>query len=435
MKSRIVWALVALNALLLTVLVSQWLKPNVAVAQFAAAEPALGLHDHSRLPFREVRTSCSTSSIPRTACSVPACLTDRSSRTWRRSSSTASSATTTPKAAAADSDVSQSEEPMNKQTYTIGILSLTAAVLLVANLMMPCASRPTLPSRTAITRPSPPVSRSATKFSTFSTAAADRWPHSTTTPAERPWSSAPSSPFRTPLPARFRRDNLTPSFSGRIFTPMQSAPRHDWTRDEVQDVYSSPLLELIYRAATVHRRHHDPGEVQVCKLISIKTGGCPEDCTYCSAVLPLPDRSRSLPADGKGRGARDRPPRQRRRRQPRLHGRGLARSPRRQTVRPRPRHGQGRQRRSASRSAARSACSPKTRPAASKRPGSTPTTTTSTPRREYYATIITTRTYDDRLKTLENVRKTDVTVCCGGIIGLGETERRSRLHAAHAWPR
>src|SRR6478672_9428715 len=63
---------------------------------------------------------------------------------------------------------------------------------------------------------------------------------------------------------------------------MQFAPRHDWTRDQVRDVYSSPLLDLVFRAAAVHRQHHDPAEVQVCKLISIKTGACPEDCSYCS---------------------------------------------------------------------------------------------------------------------------------------------------------
>jgi len=57
--------------------------------------------------------------------------------------------------------------------------------------------------------------------------------------------------------------------------------RTDWTRDEVQQLYDTPLMDLIYRAATVHREHHDTGEVQVCTLLSIKTGACPEDCAYC----------------------------------------------------------------------------------------------------------------------------------------------------------
>ena len=57
--------------------------------------------------------------------------------------------------------------------------------------------------------------------------------------------------------------------------------RTDWTRAEIADIYNSPVLDLMYRAATVHRQHHDPQEVQVCTLLSVKTGGCPEDCAYC----------------------------------------------------------------------------------------------------------------------------------------------------------
>jgi len=57
--------------------------------------------------------------------------------------------------------------------------------------------------------------------------------------------------------------------------------RTDWTEEEISDIYHTPLMELIYRAATVHREHHETGEVQVCTLLSIKTGGCPEDCAYC----------------------------------------------------------------------------------------------------------------------------------------------------------
>src|SRR4051812_31532924 len=58
--------------------------------------------------------------------------------------------------------------------------------------------------------------------------------------------------------------------------------RHDWTLAEVRELFATPLMELVYRAAQVHRQFHDASEVQVCKLISIKTGGCPEDCSYCS---------------------------------------------------------------------------------------------------------------------------------------------------------
>src|SRR3954462_3922792 len=57
--------------------------------------------------------------------------------------------------------------------------------------------------------------------------------------------------------------------------------RNNWTKSEISEIYNSPILELIFRAGTVHRMHHDPSEVQVCTLLSVKTGGCPEDCSYC----------------------------------------------------------------------------------------------------------------------------------------------------------
>src|SRR6266699_2861249 len=57
--------------------------------------------------------------------------------------------------------------------------------------------------------------------------------------------------------------------------------RYNWTKEQILSIYNSPLLELIFKAASIHRQYHIPGEVQVSSLISIKTGGCPEDCAYC----------------------------------------------------------------------------------------------------------------------------------------------------------
>lgn len=57
--------------------------------------------------------------------------------------------------------------------------------------------------------------------------------------------------------------------------------RNDWNREEIAEIFNMPVMDLIYRAATVHREHHDANEVQVCTLLSVKTGGCPEDCAYC----------------------------------------------------------------------------------------------------------------------------------------------------------
>ena len=64
-------------------------------------------------------------------------------------------------------------------------------------------------------------------------------------------------------------------------SPVQTPVRHDWARDEVRALFDLPFPELLHRAGTVHREHFDPAEVQVSTLLSIKTGGCPEDCGYC----------------------------------------------------------------------------------------------------------------------------------------------------------
>ena len=63
--------------------------------------------------------------------------------------------------------------------------------------------------------------------------------------------------------------------------------RNNWTKEEIQEIYQMPLLELVYRAATVHRKYNNTAEVQVCTLLSIKTGGCSEDCCLLSAGSPV----------------------------------------------------------------------------------------------------------------------------------------------------
>jgi biotin synthase len=62
---------------------------------------------------------------------------------------------------------------------------------------------------------------------------------------------------------------------------LENTIRTDWTMDEIDAIYHQPLLDLVYQAATVHRQWHEPSQVQVCTLMSIKTGGCTEDCSYC----------------------------------------------------------------------------------------------------------------------------------------------------------
>src|SRR5580658_10077425 len=63
--------------------------------------------------------------------------------------------------------------------------------------------------------------------------------------------------------------------------PSLAVPRHDWSRDDIRALFALPFPELMFRAQSVHRAHFDPREVQVSTLLSIKTGGCPEDCAYC----------------------------------------------------------------------------------------------------------------------------------------------------------
>ena len=58
--------------------------------------------------------------------------------------------------------------------------------------------------------------------------------------------------------------------------------RYDWTLEEIETLYNRPLLDLVFDAATVHRQFHDSSDIQKCSLVSIKTGACPEDCSYCS---------------------------------------------------------------------------------------------------------------------------------------------------------
>src|SRR6201987_1453954 len=62
---------------------------------------------------------------------------------------------------------------------------------------------------------------------------------------------------------------------------VSGVPRHDWTRAEGAELFALPFPELVFRAARVHRENFDPAEVQISTLLSIKTGGCPEDCAYC----------------------------------------------------------------------------------------------------------------------------------------------------------
>jgi len=201
--------------------------------------------------------------------------------------------------------------------------------------------------------------------------------------------------------------------------------RHDWTLDEIARIYTAPLPDLIYRAQTVHRAHHRSGQVQGCVLLSIKTGGCPEDCAYCPqsarydtgvarqdllSVEETLEAARNARAQGATRfcmGAawRDVPKDSRFDRVLEMV-RGV-------------------------RALGMEACctlgmltDPQAEALAEAGLSAYNHNLDTSP--EFYGEIVTTRTYQERLDTLARVRRAGITVCCGGIVGMGE-DREARF--------
>jgi biotin synthase len=219
-----------------------------------------------------------------------------------------------------------------------------------------------------------------------------------------------------------------------VHNPIAREIRTDWTRDEVAALFDLPFADLMFEAQTVHRAHFDPNAVQLSTLLSIKTGGCPEDCGYCSqsasaetglkaeklmdvdAVLA---EARAAKDAGSGRfcmGAAWRSPKDRD--MPAIvemvkgvRAMGLETC---MTL--------GMLTADQSRQLAEAGLdyynhNIDTSP-------------------ENYANVITTRTFEDRLETLENVRGAGINVCSGGIVGMGETrsDRVGFLHALATLP-
>ena len=197
--------------------------------------------------------------------------------------------------------------------------------------------------------------------------------------------------------------------------------RHDWTREEIRNIYRQPLPNLLYAAQTLHREFHDPTRVQFCQLLSVKTGGCPEDCAYCpqsahyttevnrGGLLPVDDvmefatRARNEGATRLCMGAA---------------WRNVQEGDDFEAVLEMVRR--------VSKLGMEVCCSlgmlNETQAERLADAGLTAYNHNLDTSPEFYGQIITTRTYDDRLRTLAAVRKAGVTVCCGGIVGLGESE-------------
>ena len=202
---------------------------------------------------------------------------------------------------------------------------------------------------------------------------------------------------------------------------MDTQLRHDWKKDEVEAIYRIPLPELVYRAQTAHRVFHATDRVQTCQLISVKTGGCPEDCAYCP-------QSAHYDADVERQGlldpqhviavARD------------AAFRGTTRMCLGAAWREAP-HGRDFDKvlemvRGVSALGLEVCCTlgmlREEQAVRLKDAGLTAYNHNLDTSPEFYGSIITTRVYDDRLKTLAAVRKAGITVCCGGILGMGEKE-------------
>jgi biotin synthase len=206
-------------------------------------------------------------------------------------------------------------------------------------------------------------------------------------------------------------------------------PRHNWTLEEVEALFDLPFTELVFRAAEVHRRWFDPTEVQLSQLLSVKTGGCAEDCGYCSqsahfdtglkagklmdadAVVAEAARAKAGGAQRFCMGAAWRE----------LKDRDL---PKLEAMI------------SGVKALGLETCATLgmlTPPQAKalKAAGLDYYNHNLDTGPEYYGTVVSTRTYDDRLRTLEAVRAEGISVCCGGIVGMGES-RRDRAGLLHA---
>jgi biotin synthase len=205
--------------------------------------------------------------------------------------------------------------------------------------------------------------------------------------------------------------------------------RHDWTREELRALFDLPFSDLVYRAQTVHRMHFDANAVQISTLLSIKTGGCPEDCAYCPQSAHYEtgvDASKLMNVDAVVADAKA------------AHARGATR------------FCMGAAWRSPKDRDLDAVCKMVTEVKALgmetcvtlgmltgaqadrlKDAGLDYYNHNLDTSPEYYGEIITTRTYKDRLDTLEEVRRAGINVCCGGIVGMGEG-REDRVGMIHA---
>ena len=198
-----------------------------------------------------------------------------------------------------------------------------------------------------------------------------------------------------------------------------STTRHNWTKEEILEIYNKPLMELLYESATIHRQHHDPNTIQVSTLVSIKTGGCSEDCGYCPQAASYNTgiegndlmsvqqvKAQALRAKSNGssrvcmgaawRNVKD----------------GEEFEQVLEMVR------------TINKLDMEVCCTlgmiTENQAKRLAEAGLYAYNHNLDSSEEYYKQVISTRGFEDRIETIKNVRKTNVTVCSGGIIGMGE---------------
>lgn len=205
--------------------------------------------------------------------------------------------------------------------------------------------------------------------------------------------------------------------------------RHDWTIEEIEKIYNQPLLELVYRSATVHRHYHPANQVQVCTLLSIKTGGCPEDCAYCGqaaryntgiTVKPLMSAEQVVGIAQRAKEAGS--------------SRFCMAAAWREVRDNRDFDNVLEMVRGVNELGLEVCCTlgmlSQSQADRLQLAGLHAYNHNLDTSENHYDEIISTRTFDDRLTTLNRVRKAGISVCSGGIIGLGEThaDRINMLH-------
>jgi biotin synthase len=219
------------------------------------------------------------------------------------------------------------------------------------------------------------------------------------------------------------------------FRPVDAAqPRYDWTLAEVEALFELPFTELIFRAAQVHRAHFDPTEVQLSQLLSVKTGGCAENCGYCSQsqhfdtgvpASKLMDATSVIAAamEAKAGGAQ-------------RFCMGAAWRDLKDRDVPKVAAMISGVKALGLETCATLGMLTRNQAQALKDAGLDYYNHNLDTGPDYYDKVVTTRTYQDRLDTLEAVRSVGMSTCCGGIVGMGETrtDRAGLLHALATLP-